>query len=174
MKIPGLGAVTNSHGSYHSEPIPVPVLGGKLCTVIVYGYDGDLNMSEFHTAISNFLSIGPEVLRNAEKEIYRYYKDMFDILSSELDEEFVIIETQSEVWKHICIGNSPVVSRRPYGDKSVYVSLECECAWEEEHGLQIVFKNGLKVNKVGPFDGHLTNSDAYADDSLEEVLYVGS
>ena len=97
---------------------------------------------------------------------------MFDILSSELDDEFVIIATPSDLWKHIRLGASPVVSRRPYGDKSVYVSLECECVWEEEHGLQIVFKNGLKVNKVGPFDGHLTNSDAYGDASLEEVIYV--
>ena len=171
MEIPGLGEVTNREGLYLSMPIHVPVLG-RSCTVIVEDYDGDSNKSEFHSSISNFLSIGPEVLRDVEQEIYRYYKDMFDILSSELDDEFVIIATPSDLWKHIRLGASPVVSRRPYGDKSVYVSLECECVWEEEHGLQIVFKNGLKVNKVGPFDGHLTNSDAYGDASLEEVIYV--
>lgn len=45
------------------------------------------------------------------------------------------------------------------------------CDWETEHGLQIVFKQGLKINKLGPFDGHLTNSDAYADKKLENVVY---
>jgi hypothetical protein len=42
---------------------------------------------------------------------------------------------------------------------------------EPEHGLQVVFQNGLRVNKVGPYDGHLTNSDAYGDDNLEQAVY---
>ena len=45
------------------------------------------------------------------------------------------------------------------------------CDWEEEHGLQIVFKNGLTINKIGPYDGHCTNSDAYDDESLEDIIY---
>ncbi|WP_407939254.1 DUF6985 domain-containing protein [Microbulbifer thermotolerans] len=48
-----------------------------------------------------------------------------------------------------------MVLRRPYGDKLVYISLECSCDWEREHGLQIVFKQGLYVNKIGPLDGIL-------------------
>ncbi|WP_424556342.1 DUF6985 domain-containing protein [Streptacidiphilus pinicola] len=40
--------------------------------------------------------------------------------------------------------------------------LECECAWEPEHGLQIVFRRGCSVSKVGPFDSHLTNVSAFA------------
>ena len=52
-------------------------------------------------------------------------------------------------------------------------SVECECEWEwePEHGLQFVLKNGETVIKVGPYDGHLTHSDADADDSLENIIY---
>jgi hypothetical protein len=64
-----------------------------------------------------------------------------------------------------------MVSRRPYGDELIYISLACAGDWEREHGLQVVFKQGLLVNKVGPFDGHLTNSDAYANKELEDVIY---
>lgn len=35
----------------------------------------------------------------------------------------------------------------------------------------IVFKDSCQVCKVGPYDGHVTNSDAYADDALEDVIY---
>ncbi|WP_420847686.1 DUF6985 domain-containing protein [Natronosporangium hydrolyticum] len=64
-----------------------------------------------------------------------------------------------------------MVSRDPGRDQRVYVSIECECAWEPEHGLQIVFRDGAAVTKVGPYDGHLTNSAAYADDTLDGVVY---
>ncbi|HEY7328274.1 MAG TPA: hypothetical protein VH592_11565 [Gemmataceae bacterium] len=64
-----------------------------------------------------------------------------------------------------------MVSRRAYGDKGIYISVECGCEWEQEHGLQLVLRNGLKVNKLGGYDGHLTNSDAFDDESLEHVIY---
>ena len=75
------------------------------------------------------------------------------------------------VWQHVRFGSEPMVSRRQYGDKGIYISVECGCDWEEEHGLQLVLKNGLKVNKLGEYDGHLTNSDAFDDGSLEHVIY---
>lgn len=89
-----------------------------------------------------------------------------------LRKKFKPIKKAAEVWKHVHFGGEPVVSRRSYGDEGIYISLECNCDWEVEHGLQIVFKNGLVVNKVGPYDGHLTNSDAYDDERLENVVYA--
>jgi len=37
----------------------------------------------------------------------------------------------------------------------VYFSIEGNCDWEEEHGLQLVFRDGTEVTKVGQYDGHL-------------------
>ena len=34
-------------------------------------------------------------------------------------------------------------------------------------------KTGLRVNKVGPYNGHLTHADAYGDEHLETVIYHG-
>lgn len=166
MEIPGLGAVTreNDLNWLYSGPIAVPVLGGKACRIVVEGYDEDPKKAEFHAAIANFLAAGPEVLQAAEPHLFAYYQDF----RHDQPEEIL---SPSGVWKHIRLGEEPIVTRRNHGDQGVYVSLESNCDWEPEHGLQIVFKNGLVVNKVGPFDGHLTNSDACADDSLEDVIY---
>lgn len=41
-----------------------------------------------------------------------------------------------------------------------------------EHGLQIVFRGRHTVSKVGPFDGHLTNADAFGREGLDSVVYV--
>ena len=51
--------------------------------------------------------------------------------------------------------------------------IECGCDWEPEHGLELVLEDGARVTKVGPYDGHLTNAAAYADPTLESVVYVG-
>jgi len=153
-----------------SKPTTVDVLGGDKFEFIFEEYEEDEGKEEFHEAVGNFLSIGESVLKKAQDHIHQYYKDIFIQLVPG-DDWYVEIASPEEVWKHIEFGSTPMVSRRPYGDELVYISLECSCDWEREHGLQIVFKQGLYVNKVGPFDGHLTNSDAYADDKLENVVY---
>jgi hypothetical protein len=172
MQIPQIGTLTkDSRFDWHySEPIPVPVLGNKLCRFVLEGYPEDQNKEEFHAAISSFLSVDDSTLKAAASPVFQYYKDC-NAHWKPGDEQFLSITSQDGVWAHVRLGDEPMVSRRAHGDKGVYISLECGCDWEEEHGLQIVFKNGSKVSKVGPYDGHLTNSDAYADDSLEDVIY---
>ena len=167
--IPGLGQMTAGHFPdwLVSPPTAVPVLGGKQCTLVVESYVGDNRPEDFHRAIANFLSIPPDVLRRAEDDLFAYYRDMADVLG---DDEVPQIATPADVWSHVQFGAEPHFIRRPDDDK-VYVLLECECDWEPEHGLQLVFKDGLCLTKLGPYDGHLTNSDAYDDESLEGVIY---
>ena len=75
------------------------------------------------------------------------------------------------IWQHVQLGSELHISRRRHGDHAIYISLECNCDWEPEHGLQLVFREGRAVVKVGPFDGHLTNTDAYDDPGLEGTIY---
>lgn len=174
MKISGLGEVTKDErfGWYYSEPIQLSVLAGHECKIVLAGYDEEPFKEDYHAVIGNFLSSTFSVLREVETHIYQYYLDMNSYWSS-TDDEFLSIKSPSEIWSYIQLGSEPIVSRRSYGDKKVYVSLECNCDWEPEHGLQIVFKEGVKVCKVGPYDGHVTNSDAYDDESLENTIYRG-
>jgi hypothetical protein len=37
-----------------------------------------------------------------------------------------------------------------------------------------VWRDGKAITKVGRYDGHMTNSDAYADPELVGVVYVRS
>jgi hypothetical protein len=170
MDIPGLGTFTRDSrfNWYYSVPVPVPVLGGQACRIVVEGYEEDQGKADFHTAINNFLSIGPAVLEAAAPFVFQYYQDIRGMCD---DEDIVAISSPREVWRHVQLGTEPMVKRRPRGDNGVYVSVECDCDWEAEHGLKIVFKNGLTVNKVGPFNGHLTTSDAKARPELENVVY---
>lgn len=170
MEIPGFGEFTkdDSFGWYYSKQISVSMFGGIHCRIVLDGYDEDEKKEEYHVAIVNFLGGTSSVLRAADEPLFRYYKD---------NEEWWLeggrapLLTPSELWQHVHFGNELMVTRRSYGDECIYVSVECECDWEKEHGLQLVFKNGLMINKLGGYDGHLTNSDAFDDENLENVIY---
>ncbi|BBB58302.1 hypothetical protein UNDKW_0029 [Undibacterium sp. KW1] len=78
------------------------------------------------------------------------------------------IAQPSDVWQHIQYGYEALVSQRPNGDKTVYVSVECDCDWDVENGLQLVFRNGKEISKLGPFDDYLSNADAFGEASLDK------
>lgn len=139
--------------------------------VVVSGYDDDPHQKDFQAAIKNLLICPFKVFKMAEPYIFKYYQDMNSTCWEPEDPEYLVIASPDKVWEHIQVGREPMVSRRAYGDKAIYVSFECECEWEPEHGLQIVLRNGRELVKISPFDGHLTNSDAFADSSLEHVIY---
>jgi hypothetical protein len=172
IEIPGVGVLykDSENDSYCSELRHITVLGDEMCFISIEDYDEDPCQQDFHVAIQNFLSIDQSVIRAAEPYIYQYYQDCNNCLDPK-DDEFIAIEAPEDIWEHIELGGEAVVSRRFGGDKGIYVSLSCYCDWEEEHGLQIVFKNGLTVNRIGSCTGHLANSDAYSDMKFEEVIY---
>jgi hypothetical protein len=111
-------------------------------------------------------------LTAAAPSIFAYYRDTMDaVVASGEEDWWVELEGPDDVFDHIELGNEPTVIRNRRGDGRVYVSLECECDWEPEHGLQIVFREGRTVTKVGPYDGHLTNSAAFDDDTPDGIVY---
>jgi hypothetical protein len=154
-------------GWYFGPSMEIAVLGGEECSIVVVGYDGDRRPEDFHAAIASFLSLDETALEQAAPFVLAYFRDCVAAIGAEST-----VASPPDVWQLVEFGGEPQVQRRAHGDKGVYVSVECNCDWEGEHGLQLVFKNGRVVNKVGAFDGHLTNSDAYGDPSFEDVIYV--
>lgn len=170
MEIPGLGPVTvdTQFGNLVSAPLPVPVLGGRLCRFEVVGYDHDEAKEEFGTAVRAFLGLDASALTAASLPVFEYYTDVRNEVG---DEGFPSIAGPDDIWSHVSPGAEVTVERDLGGNGQVYVSVECECAWEPEHGLQLVFRGGRSVSKVGPFDGHLTNGPTFGGDDLADVVY---
>jgi hypothetical protein len=174
MQIPGLGTVAKDAalGWYRSAPISVRILGDIACRFVVDGYDDDPAQEDFHAAIRAFLALDRAAVEAAAPAIYAYYRDvMDDVLAAGDDGWCVEIGGPHDVLDYVRPGDEPMVKRDRRGDRRVYVSVECECAWEPEHGLQLVFRDGATVTKVGPYDGHLTNAAACNDEKLNDVVY---
>ena len=128
-------------------------------------------IEEADQALTNFLKLTGKD-KNAISELV--YKNCMDFLDSveleEGDDEFRQITDKNEIWDFV----NPTeiyVARRCRRDKDIYIQIACECDWEEEHGLQLVFRQGKKLTRVSDQDGHLTEADAYdKPDSEDELL----
>ncbi|MFD4638694.1 DUF6985 domain-containing protein [Lentzea sp. NPDC058436] len=157
MEIPGLGPVTEDDcDGLVSAPIEVPVLGGCPLPFHVDGYQDDPAQEDFHAAVRAFLALDRTALDAAAPAVFDYYRHMGEIFGDELD-DFPRIAGPGTVWDHVTFARHQVTVSRDGDGEPVYVSVEAECEWEEEHGLQVVFREGARVTKVGPYDGHLTN-----------------
>jgi hypothetical protein len=152
------------------SPVFVPLTGCE-SEIVLEGYVEGEAKREFEEAVDNFLSLGPEALRFCERWVFEYYQDTC-AYSEECDILLVSIGSAAEIWSHVRFGEVITVSRRADGDRAVYISIACECDWEPAQGLQLVFRKGEHVAKVGPIDGYLSNADAFGRPELEHIVYV--
>jgi hypothetical protein len=173
VQIPGLGPVVKDEefGWYTSAGRPVAALGGATVHIVLDGYDDDPDPTGFVAVVNEFLSLEQSVLLPATPAVFDYYQDtMAAVVDDEDWDWYVEIPAAEQVWDHVTIGRDVYVKRH-HDDRRVYLSVECECEWEPEHGLQIVIREGRAVSKVGPYNGHLTNDSAYGRDDLADTVY---
>ncbi|MBU2901670.1 DUF6985 domain-containing protein [Maribacter dokdonensis] len=102
------------------------------------------------------------------------HKNCMDFLNTigydEADKKLWEIKDEKEIWKFVQ-PNEIFITRRPYEDEDIYININCECDWEQEHGLQLVFRKGKQITRVSQIDGHITDADAYdKPDSEDELL----
>lgn len=156
-------------GWLESEPVALPSLGGHRCkfafTEAFHGPDA----AQVDDAIRALLAAGPSLLEAARPSVEAYRHDM-----ERLDPDAPTRGATDDLWSLVSFGDTILVYRRAHGDveDGVYFSLECNCDWEAEHGLQLVVRDGTKITKVGAYDGHLTNADAFDDRSMIGAVYV--
>lgn len=170
LEIPGIGPLEEDPelNWHQSAPVALPLFNGAECNVVIEAYKEEDREGIFAT-VANLLSRDFSVLQAVEGDIYAYYQDC-NADWEPGEEGYLEIATPADVWKHVQFGFEACISNH-FRDGHFYVSLECNCDWEPEHGLQIVLRDGLKVNKVGAYNGHVTNSNAYGRDIADEVIY---
>ena len=162
-----------------SEPIALRCMGDHEVRFRVWNPPEEAELELLGAAVANLCAAGPELLESATEHVFRYYSDIVEFFDAEEREAYGIpeIESPSEVWQHVQLGRTPGVSTTvgngsEYLHRDVaYVKFECECAWEREHGLCLVFIDGERLGRVSSYDGHPTWAHAYADASLLDVIY---
>lgn len=112
------------------------------------------------------MELGKEQRMEASQHVFKNYKEFVQQVGEEYF-DFKIVN-EEDVWKHV--HPTKINIRKRYKDNSVYIAIYAECDWEDEHGLQIVYKNGNELSRVSDQDGHLTYSDAYGLPESEDRI----
>jgi hypothetical protein len=129
----------------------------------------------FADALKNFTASGPELVDQATPFLWQYFHFVADEFTPAQRAEYSIPEIfqTDDIWLHVQFRHPPALElgglRLEPGQ--LYLSYEGEVSWEPEHGLQLVFEDGQRVCKVGPYDGHNTVAHAYGDEALLGVIF---
>ena len=127
-----------------------------------------INESDF--AVKNFLNLSKNDRLAISDLIYQNCRNFLDDIGyDELDKDLWEITDKDDIWNFVTPTNI-YVEKRHRRDCDFYIQVTCECAWEQEHGLQLVFRQGKKITRVSDQDGHLTEADAYDKPDEEDKL----
>ncbi|WP_124980692.1 DUF6985 domain-containing protein [Nonlabens xiamenensis] len=157
---------------WNSKPIRIPLIGKEL-NLVFMDFEPEKDESfiqEADSALDNFLKLGDEYRHQISGLIYDHFRDFCSKVGKEdIPDEMKEID-KSEIWKFIS-PSQILIARRPYNEPDIFINMTCQCKWEKEHGLQLVFKKGKALTRVSDQDGYLTKADAYnIPDSEDELL----
>jgi len=156
---------------WKSEEIAIPFFNNEPLSITFTDFEPDADLEFINradSALSRFLQFGEKDRLKMSELVFRNYSDLLEAVGN--DVEFQLdVNGVEDIWRFV----HPFelyVSRRPYSDKDIYVLIHCSCDWEEEHGLQLVFRQGRQLTRVSDIDGHLTEADAYGKPDGEDKL----
>lgn len=158
---------------WESKLIAIPFFNNKPLRITFMDLvpERDLNfINEADQALKAFLA----KKRNDRIELSELaYQNCMDFLNEvgydEADKPLWDINEKREIWNFIYPQNI-YVTRRNRRDKDIYINVTCECEWEQEHGLQLVFRQGKKLTRISDQDGHITEADAFDKPDKEDEL----
>jgi hypothetical protein len=134
---------------------------------------GDMDADEEAgaAALRAFLALTSTDRLADTRHVYAYYQDFREAVGGEdlFDADISVPETPDAIWAHV--QPTQIYLRAGQEDEHCYLVAMCECGWEVEHGLMMVWRDGTTLCKVGGHDGHITNTYAYDDASLADVVY---
>ena len=153
--------------------LEIPLFNNIYLPVIFMNFEPQFDLtfiSEADEALECFLKLGEADKNLISSLAFKNCKAYMNAVGlDEVDARLREIKTEEEIWTFI-YPKEIYVSRRRYHDKDVYVQIACECEWEQEHGLQLVFRQGKKLTRVSDQDGHVTEADAYGKPDNEDEL----
>jgi len=158
---------------WKSQPFKIPFFDNEMLSITFMGLESENDttfIDQADMALTNFFRLTAAERISISEIAYKNCMDFLDAVGfDEVHDPLMQIKDQREIWKFIH-PTDIYVERRPYKEHDIYVMIACECDWEREHGLQLVFRQGKKLTRISEQDGHLTEADAFDKPDEEDEL----
>lgn len=139
-----------------SEEIAIPFWDHQKLTIAFTDYhpnEDEHFLAEADELLATFLKKTATDRLAASKYVYRNCMDFLDAIGfNEDDEAMWNMPSEEHVWQFVTC-TELYISRDHFHDKRLYLQIMCECKWEEEHGLQLVYDQQGKLIRVSAQDG---------------------
>jgi hypothetical protein len=127
-----------------SDPVAVPFCSDRrLPFTMMLGNSKNLAAADVMAAVRAFLALTDQDRLATSQRVFRHYRSFVN----HVPEAELSITEPEQIWVHIR-PTDVFVSRHTDGDGRVYVRVCCDCDWDEEHGLQLVFRDGNMLTLV--------------------------
>lgn len=148
---------------WRSKQIIIPFFGNKKSPVEFIDFLPQKDrtfIKKADNALSNFFEITKDKRKIYSGVLYNNCMTALDAFDDiDQAEELRNIKDQHDIWRFL-EPTFVAVRRSLNGDRDVYVIAGFNCPWEEELGLQLLFRQGKTLTRVGPEDGYLTDTGA--------------
>jgi hypothetical protein len=149
---------------WKSEPIEIPFFNNKKIEIAFVGLIPEKDtkfIKEADEALKAFLEKSePERLLTSPLlfEQCMKYRNAFG--ADKVDQNLWSLKDENKIWDFVSAENI-IVTRSNGENEMIYLNLNCECEWDEEHGLQILYRKGQKLTRISEQDGDICEFDFY-------------
>ncbi len=146
--------------TWTAETVEVPMFDGQAVPVGLSSLGlndairpGDADAID--AAMDAFLALGTSDRAAAGVPVLAYCKEILEAIGADWPEALAMaaITDPADIWRHVFVREIDIRKDTRHGEPSIYVLVHCACDWEEEHGLQLVYRNGGVLTRVGQQDG---------------------
>jgi hypothetical protein len=123
--------------------------------------------AEAQAALDRFLALTQKDRQTMTRHVEAYCRDFIEWTG----DGTVDIPTADAIWTQVHPKGLFIDDESLSPANEAYVIVEADCDWEPEHGLMLCFEGGRTLTKCGGYDGHLTNSNAFDDERMANVVY---
>lgn len=142
-----LTALEHDENYFESAPYPIPYFDNEPIKIGFVDAIDKQYLAKADEALKQFLRLNSSD-KIADTAVVKQYYD--DVQQWETMEP-LNISASEQIWNYVH-PSEIVIDWNEKGE--VYVVVSAECDWEEEHGLQLVFKAGVRLTRAGGHDGH--------------------
>ena len=135
---------------FYSQPFPIPYFDNKEIKVGFVEAEHQPYLDGADKMLENFIGLGSiDRIENSDIVHHYYFETLKYGYTKPLD-----IKTTKDIWNFV---TPTEIIIHWDEDGEFYLCVSCECEWEEEHGLQLVFKDGLTLTRASGHDGHFAD-----------------